>query len=140
MESTAAILDAARTALRSVARLDPDARSIHVELDEGVLTMDGAVASVSAKKPALEAAAAAPGVSGIVDRFRVAPAQAMGDGQIRELVRDAVLQEPAFAEPALKERIKGEWRLVREPPLSQRGRIEIEVDAWYVFGVDGVGQ
>jgi hypothetical protein len=37
-----------------------------------------------------------PEVTGILDRLRVRPAQRMGDGELRDLVRDAVLQEPAL--------------------------------------------
>lgn len=89
--------------------------------------MEGEVPSVAAKKLALEAAAAVPGVAGIVDRLRVRPAQVMGDGQIRDLLRDAYLQEPAFRELVLAVSIKGEWHVVREPADVTRGTMEIEV-------------
>ena len=127
MKTDAEILTAVRAALASTPRLDLQAQPIELAIGQGSLTMAGEVASVAAKKLALEAAAAVPGVGGIVDRLRVAPAQAMGDGQIRDLLRDAYLQEPAFAELVLAVLIKGEWQVVREPADVIRGAIEIEV-------------
>ena len=127
MTSDTEILAAVRAALASSPRLDLQAQPIDLAIGEGSLTMTGEVASVAAKKAALEAAAAVSGVGGIVDRLRVAPAQAMGDGEIRDLLRDAYLQEPAFAELVLAVRIKGEWQVVREPADRIHGAIEIEV-------------
>jgi osmotically-inducible protein OsmY len=55
---------------------------------EGALIIEGETRNIAAKKLALEAAAAVPGIAGIIDRLRVAPMQRMGDGQIRDHVRD----------------------------------------------------
>lgn len=127
MTSDREILAAVRAALESSPRLDLHAQPIDLAIDGENLIMEGEVASVAAKKLALEAAAAVPGVAGIVDRLRVKPAQPMGDGQIRDLLRDAYLQEPAFRELVLAVSIKGEWTTVQEPADVIRGTIEIEV-------------
>jgi osmotically-inducible protein OsmY len=66
-------------------------------------------------------------VTGIVDRLRVRPAQRMGDGEIRDLLRDALLQEPAFADFAIRRRLDARVETVREPPEA-RGAIELEVE------------
>ncbi len=121
------VLDAARSALASEAAVDPHHHDIDLAFTDGALTVAGEVASVAAKKLALEALAAVPDVIGIVDRLHVAPAQRMGDGEIRTLVRDAFLQEPAFAELTLTETVKGQEELVREPPAGSRGSIETDV-------------
>ena len=55
--------------------------------------MDGEVDHIAGKKLALEAAARVPGVANIVDRLRVRPPTPMGDGEIRDKVRDALLEE-----------------------------------------------
>ncbi len=120
-------LDAARAALASEAAVDAHHHDIDLAFTDGALTVTGEIASVAGKKLALEALAAVPGVVGIVDRLHVAPAQRMGDGEIRTLVRDAFLQEPALAELTLTEIIKGQEELVREPPVGSRGSIEIDV-------------
>jgi osmotically-inducible protein OsmY len=68
---------------------------------DGVLTMEGEVAEVGAKKHALERAASVPGVEHIVDRLRVAPAREMGDAEIRDHVRDLLWAETSL-QPLLR--------------------------------------
>ena len=121
------VLDRVRAALASEPRLDLHAFPIALGYVDGTLTLEGEVADVAAKKLALERAAALPEVSGILDRLRVRPAQRMGDGEIRDRVRDALLQEPAFAEFAIRERQGARVEAVREPPAA-RGALELEVD------------
>jgi osmotically-inducible protein OsmY len=128
MTTTSEVLDQARRALRSEPRIDLHRTPVTLSLvADGVVTAEGEVGNIAAKKLALERIAAVPGVAGIVDRLRVRPAQAMGDGQIRDLVRDALLQEPALADMAIRERVKGEHRTVREPPEGAHGTIELSV-------------
>lgn len=65
--------------------------------EDGALIVEGTVASVKAKKLALERIGALPGVDIIVDRLHVRPAEAMSDAGIRAHLRDAYLQERSFA-------------------------------------------
>jgi len=51
---------------------DPAARSLDVSARDGVVMLQGQVASVQAKQRALAAARAADGVTQVVDRIRVA--------------------------------------------------------------------
>ena len=60
--------------------------------------MQGEMANVAAKKMALEAAAAVPGVAGIIDRLTVKPDEPMGDRQIRDHFRDVLYTESALAD------------------------------------------
>jgi len=95
--------------------------------------MQGEVGSVAAKKLALQRAAAVAGVDNIVDRLRVAPAKQMEDGAVRDALRDAMLQESALAECALRE-VDGETEtVVREVPGDSRGSIEYEVRSGVVI-------
>lgn len=121
------ILETVRKALTSVSRMGPAAHRLAMDYAAGALTLEGELDSVAAKKLALEAAAAIPGVDGIVDRLRVVPAQRMGDKEVRDLVRDAILQEPALAELTVLERVKDELVTVREPAQGTRGDIRISV-------------
>lgn len=121
------IVMAVHAALTSEPRIDLREYPIAIAFDGEALTLEGEAASVAAKKLALERAAALPAVTGIVDRLRVRPAQRMGDGEIRDLMRNALLQEPAISEIALYEIVKGERKTVRETPATVRGAIEIEV-------------
>lgn len=94
---------------------------------DGVLTLEGDVRNIAAKKRVLEIAAAVPGVTGIVDRLCVAPAEVMEDGVIRDHVCDALAQESAFKEYSIKANDRGAWETVREIGAEQAGDIEIEV-------------
>ncbi len=122
------IIEEVRAALHSEPRFGPQG---HVSLDYqgGTLTIEGEAENIAVKKLLLERAAAHGAVEGIVDRLHVRPAETMGDGQIRDLVRDALLQEPALAGLTLRERVKDQVRAVRElPDGDRRGEICIRVE------------
>jgi osmotically-inducible protein OsmY len=124
---SAKILAQVRTALRSEPRVKMSHDSIHLEFADGDLTMQGEVPDIAAKKLALERAGAVPGVDHILDRLHVAPAERMADGRIRDLVRDALVEEPALAECDLYEWNKGERQTVRSLQ-SPRGTMAIRVE------------
>lgn len=119
-----------RRAVRAVLAAEPRIRvtSDRIDLDfaDGVLTMTGEVDHVAGKKLALEAVAALPGISGIVDRLHVRPSAPMGDGAIRDAVRDALLQETALADCRLRVIDRGHPAVVRDPPAAN-GTIDIAV-------------
>ena len=121
------ILAGVRAALASEPGLADCHSRISASLADDAMILEGDVPSVAAKKLALRRAAALDAVTGIIDRLRVTPAQVMGDGQIRVLIRDAFLQEPAFAECALTEVTGSGTATIRDPALSPRGRIEVSV-------------
>jgi osmotically-inducible protein OsmY len=103
------ILDAVRRHLDAEPRVDVSRHPIALSFTDGVLAMEGELADLGAKKIALERAASVPGVEHIVDRLRVAPARTMGDAEIRDHVRDLLLEEPAL-QP-----------LARAPPSPETG-------------------
>jgi len=128
MPESETILDRARGALRSEPRLDMHRTPIALAFADGVMTIEGEVDNVAAKKLALEHIAALPAVTRVIDRLHVKPAQAMADGQIRDLVRNALLDEPALADVAIGELVKGHERAVREPPVDANGSITIHIE------------
>ena len=125
---TGDLMERARAALQSEPRVRLREHPVHLQFADGVMTVEGEVPSVAAKKLALERLAALPEVSAIVDRLHVAPAERMGDGQIRDLVRDALLQESAFDEMTVLEERQGELRPIRIPPTGSRGEIRYLVE------------
>lgn len=92
---------------------------------DGVAILEGEAESVAAKKIALRLAAAAPGVTGIADRLRVAPAQRMTDAEIRDRVRDALIEEAAFDDYGISVISDGDRRSIRPP--RENSYIEAEV-------------
>ena len=97
MEREELILRAVRKEVESLPQRYIGEAALTYILSDGDLTIEGAVSSVAAKKLVLERAAALPGVGGIVDRLHVRPAQQMSDPQIRDAVRNALIEEPALA-------------------------------------------
>jgi len=128
MTRSSAVVEAVRASLRDEPRVGAAQWPIELSFEEGsgVLVMEGEVADVAAKKLALERAAAHPEVVGIVDRLHTRPAQAQDDPTVRKLVIDALMQEPAFSDLALFERVGGRLEPVRSPD-GTAGRIEVEV-------------
>lgn len=101
---------------------------ITIEFNDGVLTLEGEVERITAKKMALEVAAAIPGVSGIVDRLRLVPATQMEDGAIRDHVCNALLAENLLASCAIWAIVKKKPEVVREADQGVDGSIEVEVN------------
>ncbi|MGO9060419.1 MAG: BON domain-containing protein [Candidatus Binataceae bacterium] len=123
------VLSEVRAALEHEPRVNLHRYPLVIDRDDaGALILEGETESIAAKKVALEVAASTPGVTGIVDRLRVAPARRMGDGEIRDHVRDALLAEPAFAKCAIRIRAKGRWDTVREPAASDGDFFEASVE------------
>lgn len=98
---------------------------VRLRFQDGILTMEGDVEHIMAKKRALEVAAGVAGVSGIVDRLRLVPASQMQDGEIRDHVCNALLAENLLAACAVRAMVKGKPEVVRQ---TSDGSIDVEVN------------
>ena len=118
-----------RSALEQEPRIEfhPHRVKVAVESD-GAVVLEGELPSIAAKKLALRCAAAVSGVSGIVDRLRVTPSKRMGDGEIRDHVRNAIVEEPSFDQCGIQTEESGNWRTFREAAASPRCSIDIAVN------------
>jgi osmotically-inducible protein OsmY len=121
------ILDRVRGALRGEARIHPTTGPIHLAFADGDLTMEGEVADVAGKKLALECAARLPEVITITDRLHVRPAIPMSDGDIRDHVHNALLEETILATCTIRDWVKGQLETIREAP-DATGTIDIRVE------------
>lgn len=119
-------VEAVRAALAAEARIGLARHPLAFSFGDGVLTIEGELPGVAAKKLALERAAGVPGVHHVVDRLRVAPARRMGDAEIRDHVRDALVGEPALEACTLRVRVGQAARTVRQPPRAA-GAVEVAV-------------
>jgi osmotically-inducible protein OsmY len=108
------ILKEVRAALEREPRINLHKYPVQMDVKEGVLTLEGEVEHVAAKKLSMELAAAVPGVTGIIDRLHVVPSTRMGDGAILDAVRDALLQEPTLRNCTIQEIRKGHLQTIRE--------------------------
>lgn len=118
--------------VRGVLERDPRVNLHRYPIDirceaDGNLVLEGQVENLAAKKVALELAAAIPACTGIVDRLRVKPSIPMGDGAIRDGVRDALIEEPALERYAIQLRDDATVKVAREPAAPQTNYLEIAV-------------
>lgn len=101
---------------------------LEVTVSEGALIVAGEVAHIIAKKLALELAASVAGIRGIVDRLRVAPAELMEDGEIRDHIRDALVQESALENCSIRIWDKGQFRTIQDRSTTSSAMIDVEVN------------
>lgn len=113
--------------LRSDLRLDLAHLPIRLAFEGGTLAVDGAVPTLAHKRRALQRAAAHPSVTWVVDRLRVTPSTLMNDAEIRDHVIGALLEEGAFAECAIRQRVACLLQTV-QAPLRGRGDLCVSVD------------
>jgi len=135
MTAETELLERVRDALRADTSIRFDDESIVLALSDGALLVDGEVADVSIKRRMLRTAAAVIAPQPIIDRLHVRPAQPMADGMIGDLVRDALVEEPALANCRIRLWDKGQPELISDP-ISASGAIDIRV-AEGVVTLDG---
>lgn len=126
VEETESIVKRAQAALSQLG-LDVHRTPIRLTYAEGVLTMQGDLPDIRAKKRALEACAALPEVRWVEDRLRVEPSAPMGDGQILAHLETALLSEPVFQECMLRAQRGKALELVRDS-IAARGTLEVSVN------------
>jgi len=127
MKTEERIVTEVAAALERETRVNLHLYPLYLTLVDGILTMEGEVENIMAKKRALEVAAAVRGVSGIIDRVRLVPAKVMEDGEIREHVCAALLAENLLAPCAIWAIVKGKPKVVRETDDAV-GSIDVEVN------------
>lgn len=132
------ILKEVRAVLEREPRINLHKCPVQMDVEEGVLTLEGEVEHVAAKKLSMELAVAVPGVTGIIDRLRVAPSTRMGDGAILDAVRDALLQEPTLRNCTIQEIRKGHRQTIREALGEPHGVIRLSVEDGVVLLDDHV--
>jgi osmotically-inducible protein OsmY len=138
MSNTQQIIKAVHAALEHEPRINLHAHPVTISYDNEVLTLEGEVQDIAAKKLTMELAVVVPGVTGIVDRLHVTPAVRIGDGAILTAVRDVLLQEPALQDCAVRVRNKGTVETIRESSTSNAGVIELSVNDGVVLLDDHV--
>jgi osmotically-inducible protein OsmY len=116
-----------RAALEHDPRINLNRYLFRLHCDDDIVTVDGNAEHIVAKKLAIELAAAMPGVDGLADRLRVIPTRPMGNGAIRDHVRTALLQEPAFTTFAITVRDQGQLHTIRPAGGTPCGSIEVAV-------------
>jgi len=116
------------------AALEKDIRSnfhsypISIAVENGDLILEGEVEDIIAKKLALVTAAKTHGVQRIVDRLKVAPAEKMGDAEIRDHVCRVLIEEAALEHCFIQRLAGDELETVRKPTPEYGGSIAVAVN------------
>lgn len=128
MGTSEEILKKIRAAFEREHRIDLHHHPIAMEFENGVLTLEGEVPDIAAKKLALELGGAEGGVRGVVDRLRVIPSEPREDGYIRDAVCDFLLQEPTLFNATVKVWQKAQIEILRNAGAEPAGTIVVSVE------------
>jgi osmotically-inducible protein OsmY len=128
MSDKDAVIRDVMAALEREPKIDVHHYPISLDFDSGILTLEGQVKDIAAKKLALELGGAVVSVTGIVDRLKVTAAEHMTDEVMREHIRNVLLQESALNDCSLRLRQGDRVEVIREPPAASRGAIEVTVE------------
>jgi osmotically-inducible protein OsmY len=120
------VLERAHARLEADSRLEPSSRRLTLVFADGILTVDGEVEDLASKKRALEDVASVDDIRWVVDHVRVRPSVYMQDGELRDHVRDALIQEKEFDECRLLAAHDGVDERDRDP-VDARGSIRVRV-------------
>ncbi len=118
-----AVIKQVRKALEHDTHINLHRHPVKIGQAGDVITLEGEVESVAAKKLALEHAAAVPGVRGVADRLRVAT-ERRGDGAIRDSVSAFLLGQPEFRQCTIRVVAGGRVETLRD---AADGSIEVAV-------------
>jgi osmotically-inducible protein OsmY len=128
-----------KTDYRPVSGAGGEARGrIDIEVEEGVVTLNGAMPSLVRKRLAGAMAWRVAGVRDVINGLAVHPAEEDSPDQIEEAVRVVLERNRALDAAQIKVGVRG--RTVRLTGLvhAQGERQAAEDDAWAVFGVNDV--
>ena len=116
-----------RATLEKDTRINLHRFPIRISLQNGDVILAGEMESVAAKKLALLAAAETHGVERIVDRLKVAPAEKMGDAEIRDHVCKLLIEESALEGCLIRALAGGDVESLQKAVVERADSIIVEV-------------
>jgi len=111
---------------------------IEIEVEHGVVTLNGSVPSLDAKRLAGVLAWWVPGSRDVINGIAVDPPEEDAPIQIEEAVRIALEKDPLIDAAQIRVGVRGRTVRLTGWVRSEASRDAAEWDAWYVFGVDDV--
>ncbi len=116
-------------ALEVEKRVNLHRNPLTIRAEGDVVTLEGEVDDIAAKRRAVIVAAAVPGVREVIDRVTVAPAEKMGEDQILQHVRDALIEEPALCNYRIVSVNHKDEQETDRDPAEAAGEIIVSVEA-----------
>jgi osmotically-inducible protein OsmY len=120
---------------QEVARTQPGPRMIRVRVQEGVVTLGGAVPSLCHRRLAEVVVWWIPGTRDVHNELSVSPPEADSDDEISDAVRLVLEKEPFLDAAQLGVQTRAGQVTLRGTLTSAEQRLIAERDAWYVPGV-----
>lgn len=121
-----------------VREADAATGSIDIEVRDGIVTLNGAVTSLSAKRLAGVIAWWVPGSRDVVNGLEVSPPQEDNDDEVVDAVRLVLEKNPFIDATQIKVSCRNYCVTLEGIVQSKAQRQMAEADAWYVFRVDRV--
>jgi osmotically-inducible protein OsmY len=128
VETEASLVKRIRAAFEHEARINLHRHPVRISVEGDAVVLEGEVENIAVKKTALGIAAATPGVTGLVDRLRIARPTRMTDAEIRGRLRDTLQQEPAFRDVTLLVGSPGRRESIRKAQGEPYAFIDAAVD------------
>lgn len=111
---------------------------LNIEVNDAVVTLDGAVPSLVRKRLAGAIAWRIAGVRDVVNGLAVEPPEDDGPDQLEEAVREVLDGNPLFDDTQIKAGVFGDAVRLTGLVHSQAARETAEEEVWRILGVDDV--
>ncbi len=121
------VIKQVQAALELDPRINQHKSPIRMSFTGGILTLEGTVEHIAAKRRAVQLARTVPDVIVVQDLLRVRPSNVSGDAAMRDRVCNALLQEPAFGYFGVNTWLKGARQVLRQAVDEQGCYFEVQV-------------
>lgn len=112
--------------------------ALHVFVEDGVVTLEGQVLSLSHKRLAGVLAWWAPGCRDVANRLAVTPPEDDSDDEINDAVRLVLEKDHRLPADQIRVTTKGRVVTLEGLVFREAERTQAETDTWYVHGVGNV--
>jgi len=112
--------------------------NIDIEVQEGIVTLNGAIPGLTSKRVAGVMAWWVPGVRDVVNRIEISPPEEDSPDMIEEAIRVALEKDPLVNASQIRAGVRNTWVRLTGAVAANAERDAAERDAWCVFGVDNV--
>lgn len=126
------LLESVSAELNRDTRIDAPRHPIRVLFREDTLVLEGTLADIVAKKRAVAAAVRVAGAVPVIDRLRIATAEPVEDGALRNQALYILQNEPSFLDYGLRVQRNGIWDEARQPRADSTGQIDISAEGGVV--------
>jgi osmotically-inducible protein OsmY len=111
---------------------------LEVEVDDGVVILNGKVESLSHKRLAGVLAWWVPGSRDVINGIEVSPVMEDNDDEVVDAVRLVLEKDPLVNASQITLRSNNLVVTLEGAVSTQNSKMAAEADAWYIFGVNGV--